>query len=222
MLYEEELYVPENITVGSFTLSPSLVEKIDNFETLPLDAVALPAEIEHKAKLINHQIYVGNDPQAPQIGDLRISFHVVKPTTLSLVAQQMGKSLNTYKAQAGGTVELVEIGTHSAESMFDMNQSQDTRLARYWRLAGFVLLWLGFWIIFFPPLNVFFDMSPSVNKIVGIVSFSIAVGFTLFVISMAWSPHRPWLAIGVATISLTVMGGTFAFTRRLRAKVLSA
>ena len=217
MLYQEQLYVPENITVGRFTLSPSLVEKIDNFETWPIDlsSLTLPAEIENKAKLINDQIYVGNDPQAPQIGDLRISFHIVKPTTLSLVAKQIGQTLNTYESQADGAVELVEIGTQNAESMFDRTQTEVTQLTRSWRLVGFVLMWIGFQFLI-PQLTILSKVSPSQEHIGCLMIFFMAAGFSLLVISIVWLFYGSRLMIGLAVISLALIGGTFALTKRLQ------
>ena len=219
MLYGEQLYVADNITVGSFTLSRSLVEQINNFEALPIDASSskIPALLSNKAKLIDGHIYVGNEPQAPQIGDLRIGFNVVKPTTLTLVAKQIGQTFEAYKTQAGGTIELLEIGAHSAESMFDTAQTENSILTWILRVVGFVLMWVGFQIIF-KPLSVLFDVIPFLGNIVGmgigIVSFPIAASFSLITISIAWIFYRPMLAIGLIVISLALIAGVFALTRR--------
>lgn len=223
MLYEEQTYMADKITAGSFTLSRSLVEQINNFERLPIDASSskIPAAIADQAKLIDSQIYVGNDPQAPQIGDLRIGFNVVEPTTLSLVAKQIGQTFEAYKTQAGGTIELLQIGSHRAESMFDTAQTENTIFTWILRLVGFVLMWVGFQTIL-KPLSVLFDVIPFLGNIVGtgigIVTFPIAAAFSLITISIAWIFYRPLLAIGLIAISLALIGGAFALTRRRRAE----
>ena len=223
MLYSTQVYVADNITVGSFTLSRSLVEQLDNFEALRIDPSSsrIPAAIESKAKLIDGQIYVGNDPQAPQIGDLRIGFNTIQPTTLSLVAKQVQQSFQTYQTNAGGTVQLLEIGSHDAASMFDTAQSENTILTWILRLVGFVIMWIGFQTIL-KPLSVLFDVIPFLGNIVGagigFITFPIAAAFSLITISIAWIFYRPLLAIGLLAIGLALIGGAFALTRRRTAE----
>ncbi|MGB0775036.1 MAG: TMEM43 family protein, partial [Akkermansiaceae bacterium] len=80
------------ITVGGFTLSESLVGKINQSTAYPIEKKnKLPNKIQdRKVKLSGGQIYLAKNPSSPQVGDVRISYQVVKPTEVSIVSKQVG------------------------------------------------------------------------------------------------------------------------------------
>ncbi len=53
-------------------------------------------------------IYIGKDPQAPAVGDLRITFSTVKAGMVSVVGQQKGESLTSYTTSNGKKIALLE------------------------------------------------------------------------------------------------------------------
>ncbi len=107
--FDDQTWEAERVTVGAFQLSPGLIRQIRNEEPVPVDAAAvdrLPETLRGRFKVAEGRFYQGKDPHEPEIGDVRIEFKVVKPTTVSLVAQQANNTFEPYHAQAGDAIEL--------------------------------------------------------------------------------------------------------------------
>ena len=118
MLYGTVEQAARKVTLGVFTLSPSLVAKVNEFKPLPLaDSTQVPAALKAKVKSSDGGLYIGEDPAVPQVGDLRISFEVAKPAVVSVLAGQAGDSLTPYQAKAGGELEELVAGNVPAATM---------------------------------------------------------------------------------------------------------
>jgi len=125
--YESTQQNADKVTLGAFTLSSSLVRMINNYEPLPMASDALlPESLKNKAKLHDGGFFVGADPGSPQVGDLRIKLYVARPAEISVVAKQAGNSFEPYPARAGGTIELLQTGVLSADSMIQKAKADNT------------------------------------------------------------------------------------------------
>ncbi|MCI5131023.1 MAG: hypothetical protein D3904_05740 [Candidatus Electrothrix sp. EH2] len=157
--------------------------------------------------------YLGNDPSSPQIGDVRIQFEFVPPVQVSIVAQQSGSRLKPYHAQAGGDIELLQVGEHSAEAMFQKAQTDNKILTWILRAAGFLLMMIGLSMIF-KVFSVLADVLPFLGNIVeagtGFIAFLLAAVFSLITIAIAWIVFRPLLGILLLAVAvgLIVLIGT--------------
>jgi hypothetical protein len=217
MLVRGQSFQADKVTFGPFILSRSQLDSINDFTTLPLDpaTLKLPPSIQNRATIANSEIYVGNDPGSAQIGDLRIDFQVVKPTTISLVAKQINNTFEPYRTRAGGTIDLLEIGSHSAESMFETAQTENTILTWILRFVGFIVMFVGFNMIF-RPLSIAFDLIPFLGNIVeagiGFLAFTLAISLSLITISIAWIFYRPLLAIGLLALAGLIVFAIVRFT----------
>ncbi len=206
MPYESSEQVAQPITLGAFTVSPSLVGRIDDFEPLSLGAgTAVPESLKYKAKLQGTGFYVGVDPASPQVGDTRVEFSVARPTEVSVIAQQAGNSFAPYKAAAGGTIELLQTGVHSADSMIKAAQEANKVLAWILRGVGFLVMLMALNMIL-RPFSVAADVVPFVGRIVGagtgFISFLVAAALSLTTIAIAWIFYRP--LIGLTIVAVTV------------------
>lgn len=217
MPFGTEEITAQTVTVGAYYLSPSLVGKIRDYRPLPLGAdYRVPEAVVPKNQVSQDNIYLGNDPASPQIGDLRVSFMQVVPMDISLVAQQVNDTFAPYQAKAGGTIELLENGVHSAEEMFAQAQKSNTILTWVLRAVGFFVMLIGFQLIF-APLSVFADVLPILGSIVsvgtGFVASLIAGFFSLVTIAIAWFVYRPLLGVGLIVVA-SFLG--FVLFKRLR------
>ncbi|MCI5128714.1 MAG: hypothetical protein D3907_09490 [Candidatus Electrothrix sp. AUS3] len=153
------------------------------------------------------------DPASPQVGDVRIQFESVAPTEVSIVAQQEGSRLRPYHARAGGDIELLQIGEHSAEAMFQKAQTDNKILTWILRAAGFLLMMIGLSMIF-KVFSVLADVLPFLGNIVeagtGFIAFLLAAVLSLITIAIAWIVFRPLLGIILLTVAvgLTVLIST--------------
>jgi len=78
--------------------------------------------LKGKAKVHDTGFYIGADPLSPQLGDVRIEFKVVKPTEASVIAKQVGNTFVPYRTKAGGAIELLATGGHTADAMIQKEQ----------------------------------------------------------------------------------------------------
>jgi hypothetical protein len=207
--------VAGNVTVGAFTLSPSLVLKMTEYTPIILGPdYQLPEALAGQAQVVSDTIYLGYDPTTPQVGDMRISFREVIPMDISLVSTQVNDTFEPYRAKAGGTIELLEPGIHSADLMFQQAQKSNTILTWVLRGVGFIVMLIGLRLIL-APLAVFADVLPILGSIVGmgtgLVAGLLAAILSSLTISIAWFVYRP--VIGILMVAVAGGAGFFLFTR---------
>jgi hypothetical protein len=215
MAYSSSEQQAGKVSFGAFVLSPSLVDRIRSYSPVRLGAeYRLPAGLDERARLHgNDSVYIGEEPDSPQVGDIRVSFDEVRPLEVSLVAAQAGSSFEPYSTRAGGSIELLQVGTHAAEAMFEKAQRDNTLLTWGLRLLGLILMFLGLKLVL-GPLAVLADVVPLLGNIVGAGTGFVA-GLTGFILSaltigFAWVFYRPLLGITLFGVAAGV--GVLLFT----------
>ena len=218
MAYPAQEYQAEEITVGAYRLSPGLISQIDGYQSLAADPANLSEELKAKVKQESGGYYLGADPAAPKVGDLRINFEVIKPGKASLISKQLGDSFEPYNSEAGGEIEMLSMGEHSAANMFAEAESMNTMLTWGLRVLGFLLMFGGFAAIL-APLSVLADVLPFLGTLVGMgtsfVAGVLAAGISLVIIAIAWFVYRPILAVAL----LVAAAGVFYLFRMKRKTV---
>ncbi|MFC1854943.1 TMEM43 family protein [Thermodesulfobacteriota bacterium] len=198
----------KSVALGAFILSSTLVDKINNFTPLSVSSTnAGSVELPEKVKPYDGGYYIGADPTVPKVGDLRISFAVVSPSTVSIVSKQIGNSFSPYKTKAGGTIELLQVGAHDAGEMFGKAHSDNKALTWGIRVGGFFMMFFGI-LLMLKPLSVFADVIPILGNIVetgsALIAGLIAGICSLITIAIAWIFYRPILAIILIAISIAL------------------
>ncbi|MCX6354099.1 MAG: TMEM43 family protein [Candidatus Aureabacteria bacterium] len=211
MPYTPSRWIAELVHLEAFRLPWSLVREINDFTPLVMESDAsLPEGLRGKARVYNGGFYIGNDPATARIGDMRISFKVVKPMEVSIIARQVDDTFEPYTTKAGGTIELLQTGVHSAEEMIHAAERSNQVLTWILRLVGFLLMSVGLAMVF-SPLSVIADLLPILGSIVGagtgIISFLVAAILSLVTIGIAWVVYRPLLGIILLAVAfgLTVV-----------------
>lgn len=217
--YSSREQAADRVTLDAFTLSPSLLSKINNFEPLLVSSeTPLPKALVDKAQVYDAGFYIGADAANPQVGDVRVKFEVVKPVEVSVIAKQVGNSFAPYVTKASGSIELLQIGNHSADAMIAGAQASNKTLTWLLRLAGFVCMMAGLNLVL-RPLSVVADVLPIAGTIVGagagLVAFLVAAPASLLTIAIAWLFYRPLLGITLIVIAV-------AFTVLLKKKLKAA
>ncbi len=214
----------EGVTLGAFQVPDSFVSRLDHAVSYPVaeeDLAALPADLKAKARVHAGTFYFGAKPEAPEIGDVRSSFKIVKPGTLSIVAAQMGDTFEPFRTKAGDPISFIEDGAVSAAAMFRKAAKANEVLTWAMRLVGFLAMACGFMALV-RPLSVLGSVVPFLGDLVGIgtglISFVLAGAISLLVIAMAWFAVRPLLGIGLLALAL----GGFVGARQLAASKKTA
>lgn len=209
----------EKVTLGAFVVPESLVSQMGDpakHGVTDADLAKLPADLKDGAHVQAGAFYFGEKPDAPQVGDVRVSFEIVKPGTFSIMAAQIGDTFEPYQTKAGDALSMVESGTVSAETMFKNAASANTIITWLARLGGFLFMSFGFMAIM-RPLSVIGSVVPFIGNIIGmgtgLISFALAATVSLVVIAIAWIVVRPLLGIVILVLAI----GGFIYTRKLAA-----
>ncbi|MFP4497024.1 MAG: TMEM43 family protein [Vulcanimicrobiota bacterium] len=214
-LYEPQTFVANNITVGQYQLSPALVNSISNYQPYHVPDGAerdLPTrDLRDNVYAIDGIFYDGENIDDPLVGDTKISFDVVKPSTVSILAQQQGDQLVGYKTDAGTTIQRLSLGALSAEQMFEQAEQENTMMLWILRIVGLFMMFGGLMLVV-NPMVVLADVVPFFGRIVGagvgMFAFLIALGFSFITIAVAWVAVRPVLGIAMLIIGI---GSVVAF-----------
>jgi hypothetical protein len=212
---EDKTVVASKVTLGGFTLSDPVVQRLDQQTDVAVDPATLPAGMKGKVTPQGAGYYMGGNAQSPQVGDVRISFKAVKPALVSLVARQVGGTFEAYPAEAGDQILLLKYGTLSADAMFKAAQAENTMRTWIVRFAGFFIMFLGITMVF-RPLVVFADVVPLFGTLlgagIGVFAGLGAAALSLVTIAIAWIFYRPLLGIallvlaGAGIAALVMMG----------------
>ncbi|HNT30210.1 MAG TPA: TMEM43 family protein, partial [bacterium] len=154
--------------------------------------------------------FVGKDPANPEVGDVRVTYEIVRPGTVSIIAKQSDDSFKPYKTKAGKTIEMLSIGDQDAEQMFDAAISGNKALTWGLRVFCFILMLIAVNMIF-KPLSVLADPIPLLGDIaqfgIGLISFVIALALTLVAVAIAWFVYRPVLSIVLIALAVAAVYG---------------
>ena len=208
-----------NVTFGAFRLNESQISRIGAEQ-----AYAFPTGFVCKVDRVQRHggvIYVPNaetrgnalnnrDVAAqPRIGDMRVTFAVIYPHEISIVAKQRGDTFVGYVAKTKKKVDLLSNGAKDAAEMFEAARSANSFLTWLVRIGGFLLMFFGLSMVL-KPLSVLADVLPILGNIVeigtGLVAGVVALACALVTIAIAWIFYRPFLAI-----FLLVLAGAVVF-----------
>jgi len=207
MLFKSKTTNAQGVKVGGFTITDKMVSKLNDFDELVVkpDVNATAIGIENLTPHDNG-FYIGYNPSAPRIGDYKVKFSSVKPGPVSIISKQQNNTFEPYQAKAGRSVDMIKMGNHSAENMFEAAQKSNTMMTWALRFGGLLLMFFGFTAIL-RPIAVAGSIVPFLGKMVGagigIVGFLLAITLGFILIAFSWIAYRP--VIGVAL--LLVAGG---------------
>jgi hypothetical protein len=214
-------WTASKVTLGAFVLSPSQISSIDGEEPLPVAAgTAIPAGFAGKASVHGGSFYIGQDPQSPAIGDLRITFFRVPETDLTVVAKQSGNSFQPYRARAGGSVDLQRRGIAAADDMFSSAEQSNTVLTWILRGVGWLVMCVGIGLTL-RPLSVLASVLPILGDVIGagtwLVAFLLGSVLSAVIVALAWIAFRPLLGIALLVLGGACGYGMFHLVRKARA-----
>ncbi|XP_040264154.1 transmembrane protein 43 [Bufo bufo] len=225
MAVESYTAVAADVQVGGYYLSKGLINKVDNFKQLSLSQIRNP-----HADVIagGNYFYQGADPKNPEVGDLRISFWYAGvsmggPTfgsvdTVSIIARQRGGELVSYKTKSGDQLELLYLGSHTAEEMFHEEHQSNAMKTWALRAAGWLMMFVGVSLMI-KIFHTLVDWFPVVRDLVslGLQLFALCVSSSLSLLTIAsgWLFYRPLISL---LLSVAALGIIFLARSRVPAK----
>jgi len=212
MPYQSAEVVAQNVTLQAFALSAGLVNKMSGAKPLAVDTLSytIPSDVKERTKVVSGFFYIGSGTlESPQVGDLQVKFSVIEPTTVSVVAQQANNRLTSYQTQAGDAIDLLAMGTSSADEMFKAAQEENTVLTWLLRGGGFLIMFIGVALLLGPLFTVI-NFVPFLGALVEKASLAVAFAFTFLlsvvVIALAWLVYHPWIGVALLCAAVIVFG----------------
>ncbi len=219
--FEESTLVAKNVTLGNFKLPPFLINQMNRSETITLNDETfqnLPEAKRSQFAVVGNSYYRG-DHSSPQIGDFQVTFRLVEPGVVSVIANQKGKTFERYLAKNGKSFGLLAMGELGKEGVVQIEQEKNKLFTWILRFVGWLVMFIGLATIL-RPLSVLADVVPLIGNVVGagtgFIAGILTAAISLMVIAIAWVVYRPLLSIPLGIVALILI--FFAFTRLRKAK----
>ena len=207
MEFESESRSAANVSFGAFRLSERQIDRIGASQaySFPTDFVCRVERAQRQGPTIyvpnaetrGNALNNRNVMSQPRVGDMKVTFRVVYPHDISIVAKQHGDTFVGYTAKTGKKVDLLADGIKDSAEMFESARAGNSMLTWIVRIAGFLLMFFGLSSVL-KPLSVLADVLPILGDIVeigtGIVAGLVALVCALVTIAVAWLFYRPVLA----------------------------
>ena len=229
MEFESQKMQAANVTFGAFRLNESQIDHIGSAKQY-----AFPTGFVCKVERVKVQggtIYVPNAEtrnnalntrdvaSQTRIGDMRVTFRVVYPHEISLIAKQRGDTFVAYTAKNGKKLSYLEDGVKDAAEMFQTARTNNAIMTWLVRVGGFLMMFIGLSMVF-KPLSVLADVLPILGDIVemgmGLVAGLIAFICSLVTIAIAWVFYRP--VLGIILLAVAGFFGWMLFKKCRAAK----
>jgi hypothetical protein len=226
MSYRSEVWQARQVKLGAYSLTDTLLNELGQGSEEPLPVKTDSAEkLPDGVRLVSGgTFYKGKDLAAPEVGDERIDFKVVKqPRTVSVLAKQTGSSFAPFEIPGRKfTIHRLMDGQKSATEMFAQMEAENTLLTWVLRLVGFLVMAVGIFLVF-QPLATFADVVPFFGGLVGagfaLVAGVAALALSLLTIAVAWLFYRPLLGGSLLAAGLLLVGGLIYLGLKRRAAI---
>ncbi len=149
-------------------------------------------------------IYLGRTMNAPEIGDVRITFEKTVPAKVTVVSQVEGNTFKAFKAKNGKTFQTLRMGKKTIEEIFEEENEANTMWTWVLRILGIILVISGIKNLF-SFVETLLKVVPFLSSLfafgVGIIATVIGLVYSLIVIALAWIFYRPVLGIILLVIA---------------------
>ena len=244
---EDDEQWAENVTFGAYSLNEGLIHSMTDYEPLELDLsddllsqmdkntqeayeryygkkdIASSDSGYNYVHVDENQLYLGVNPAAPQVGDVRVTFEKVMPAKVTVVSVVDGDSFKAFKAKNGEHFQRLVMGKKGIDEIFEGEKTTNTFLTWIFRLVG-TLLVIGGLKGIFGIIETLLKVVPFLANIVGwgvgFVCTIVGIVWSLIVIAIAWVFYRPVLGIILLVIAGLLIW-IFAFGGKNKIKQLA-
>lgn len=162
----------------------------------------LPQKCEYK--IYNGQYYKGQNPENPNIGDIRISYeYVPSGVNISIIGQQKSDDTLTNMVLKDSSVYLQQSGLKTKDEMINSFRQGNKMFTNIVRLVGWLIMFIGLNLLINPLITIF-NILPLLSGVVGFLSrglmLLVSLALSLLTIAIAWFAYRPLLSISLLII----------------------
>ena len=206
--FPSEEKLAANVSFGAFRLNERQIARIgsDQAYAFPTDFVCRVSRVQRQGNVIlvpnkatrDNALNNRDVAAEPRIGDMRVTFTVVRPHDISIVAKQRGDTFVAYLAKTKKKVDLIQDGVVDCAEMFEDARDANTLFTWLVRLGGLLIMYIGLSMVL-KPLSVLGDVLPILGTVIGwgtgLVAGVVALVCALVTIAVAWIFYRPVLAV---------------------------
>jgi len=210
------------VALGGFSLSEDLLSQMSDYAPIKVESEDLPEVPGMKRTVRGNSILYRSGGESPEIGDLNVTFTVVKPSTISVVAKQQGGVLSTYQTTGGGTIALLGSGKQSSTDLFAQAQADNALLTWMLRGGGTFLMFIGL-LCLSAPITWLARWVPLLGSIVEagvlIISLFLTAAISALAIGLSWLAVRPVLALALFAAAIALVFALRRSGKRASARV---
>lgn len=219
--FDSKTITANKVQLGAFTLPSKMVEGIKNPAVVLVSKANIPTEFKGRMVVVGNRLFLGADPERPQVGDVRTSFPQTPATEITVVARQDDGSLSSYQTNAGDALLMLKEGKLNASQMFATAQTQNSFMTWFLRAVG-ILAMCGGLKLMLSPIAVVTDLIPIVGGVmqlgINLVCGVSGVSLSLLTIGLAWVSYRPLIGIPLLVVSAVAI---FVLVKKRRRKMPS-
>lgn len=207
--------------VAGDVLAPLGTSQIMDFSDEEAQAIGEALGLTAQTAQIAGALFAGNNPDSPEVGDVKVVYERVDLTEASFVGKQVGDGLQEYTTSNGYTVFLSAAGLVPSDKLFADAQDANTFLTWILRAVGLIFMFAGF-AASLKVLSVIGDIIPFVGTVIGfgtgLFSFIATLCLGSLMIALGWFAARPLLSIGIILGAALIVAG-ITYMKRKRAVV---
>lgn len=178
---EKESFYVNNAYVGEFSVSIQHIQNLDTkFAKLPSLKSVKNDKYAGRIFLTDQgQIYLGQNPKEPRIGDLKISYHIAKAGKYSLIGEQKMSAIEPFLSEKKMVIAVVKKGKYKPRELITLEKKELSNLS--WIFRGiFLCFYILFIYLIFKPTAVLADVIPWFGEVTRLKVFCQAVVLGLF------------------------------------------
>ncbi|MBQ7142757.1 MAG: TMEM43 family protein [Bacteroidaceae bacterium] len=185
-------------TVNAAVTEPAVAAD-DSVKTAIPDSIKQDNKVDleyvHQA---GNVIYLGRTMNAPEIGDVRITFEKTVPAKVTVVSQVEGNTFKPFVAKNKKKFQTLRMGKKTIDEIFEEENEANSMWTWILRIVGTLLVISGIKSLF-SFVETLLKVVPFLSSLfafgVGIIATIIGIVYSLIVIALAWIFYRPVLGI---------------------------
>lgn len=216
MTIESRVYKSANATLDAFSVNMSKLDLPSTQDLVINENVLKPgSNVVHDSEYV----FVGEGSlAAPKIGDMRISYNVVRNNiNVTVFGKQSGNSLDTYVFTKQDTSIYRAFDGNREEALQELNLEHKI-MGWILRIVSLLMLWMAICMIL-GPISAMFGAIPMLENfsstIINFLAFIPALGLWIIAEIVAIIAHNPWL---LALTALVFAGAGYGIFRYMQSR----
>ncbi len=156
------------VTLGSYVVPTDLLSKIQT-SPQPLSisssiAATAASRLHDKTYAMENVLYIGDNPSAPEVGDLKVSYRQASANSpVTVIAQKYKNTFVPFHpAKSKAAVYLIESGDLKSGDMFKLSQKKEDQDLFGKRCLAALMTFIAI-LLFAMPLSQLFDTIPFIG-----------------------------------------------------------